>query len=236
VTAWCILAAVVLVAQAADMTALIPTLGGALIYVVAMVTLGRYLLAWLAGRADGRPASTEGFVAAVLLVTFGSAWITERLGIHGVFGAFLVGLLLPRGTAVVRALPGRLHDVMAILLLPLFFVFTGLRTTLTLISGGTLWAICAIVILVAILGKLGGSAVAARVTGMPWRDALSLGALMNTRGLMELVILNVGLDVGVLSPTLFAMMVLMALVTTAMTAPLLDAFGVGGRATTIGKS
>jgi Kef-type K+ transport system membrane component KefB len=236
VTAWCILAAVVLVAQAADMTALIPTLGGTLIYVVAMVTLGRYLLAWLAGRAEGRSASTEGFVAAVLLVTFGSAWITERLGIHGVFGAFLVGLLVPRGTAVVRALPGRLHDAMAILLLPLFFVFTGLRTTLTLISGGTLWAICAIVILVAIVGKLGASAVAARVTGMPWRDALSLGALMNTRGLMELVILNVGLDVGVLSPTLFAMMVLMALVTTAMTAPLLDALGVGGRATPGGKS
>jgi Kef-type K+ transport system membrane component KefB len=113
--------------------------------------------------------------------------------------------------------------LLVVLLLPLFFAFTGLRTTVALISGGTMWLVCGAILVVAVAGKLGGSAVAARATGMSWRDALSLGALMNTRGLMELVILNVGLDIGVLSPTLFAMMVLMALVTTALTTPLLDA-------------
>ena len=111
---------------------------------------------------------------------------------------------------------------MIVLLLPLFFAFTGLRTSVALISGGWLWLVCGAVLLVAMAGKLGGCALAARAGGMRWRDALSLGALMNTRGLMELVILNVGLDIGVLSPTLYAMMVVMALVTTALTTPLLD--------------
>ena len=222
VTAWCILAAVVVVANAGDSTALVLTLGGTVVYVLLMVTLGRRLLSWLAERADRRPGETQGFLAAILLLTLGSAWMTVRLGIHAVFGAFFVGALVPRQAGITSSLTERLHDVMVVLLLPLFFVFTGLRTTLTLISGGTLWGICAIVVFVAIAGKFFGSAVAARATGMAWRDALSLGALMNTRGLMELVILNVGLDIGVLSPTLFAMMVLMALVTTAMTNPLLD--------------
>ena len=227
VTAWCILAAVVLVAKAGSMSSLAVTLGGTVVYVLAMVTAGRRLLAWLAGRATRPGSNSQAFLAAVLLMTLASAWTTERLGIHAVFGAFFVGALMPRTTHTVEALTERLHDVMVVLLLPLFFVFTGLRTTLTLISGGSMWGICAIVIFVAIAGKLGGSAIAARATGMSWRDALSLGALMNTRGLMELVILNVGLDIGVLSPTLFAMMVLMALVTTAMTNPLLDTFDRG---------
>jgi Kef-type K+ transport system membrane component KefB len=153
-----------------------------------------------------------------------SAWITERLGIHALFGAFLVGALVPKSGAgaLVELLSSRLRDLMVVLLLPLFFAFTGLRTTMSLISGGTLWMACALVLLVAIAGKLGGSALAARASGMSWRDALSLGTLLNTRGLMELVILNVGLDIGVLSPPLFAMMVVMALVTTAMTTPLLN--------------
>ena len=222
VTAWCILAAVVVVANAGDSMSLVLTLGGTLVYVLVMLTVGRRLLSWLAARADQRRGEAQGFLAAILLLTLGSAWITERLGIHAVFGAFFVGALIPRQAGITRSLTERLHDVMVVLLLPLFFVFTGLRTTLTLISGSTLWGICAMVILVAIAGKFFGSAVAAKATGMSWRDALSLGALMNTRGLMELVILNVGLDIGVLSPTLFAMMVLMALVTTAMTNPLLD--------------
>ena len=227
VTAWCILAAVVLVANAGDMSSLGLTLGGTVVYVLAMVTVGRRVLAWLVRRATQPDGNTQAFLAAVLLMTLASGWVTERLGIHAVFGAFFVGALLPRATHTVVALTERLHDVMVVLLLPLFFVFTGLRTTLTLISGGSMWGICAIVILVAIAGKLGGSAIAARATGMSWRDSLSLGALMNTRGLMELVILNVGLDIGVLSPALFAMMVLMALVTTAMTTPLLDALDRG---------
>lgn len=218
VTAWCILAGVVVVANAGDSTALVLALGGTVVYVLVMMTIGRRVLSWLAGRRG----DAQGFLAAILLLTLGSAWITERLGIHAVFGAFFVGALVPRRAGITSSLTAPLHDVMVVLLLPLFFVFTGLRTTLTLISGSTLWGMCAMVVLVAIAGKFVGSAAAARATGMSWRDALSLGALMNTRGLMELVILNVGLDIGVLSPTLFAMMMLMALVTTAMTTPLLD--------------
>lgn len=129
---------------------------------------------------------------------------------------------MPKEHNFVRALTGRLEDVTVVLLLPLYFAFTGLRTSIGLIGGVELWLITGLIILVAVLGKFGGSALAARATGMSWREAGAIGVLMNTRGLVELVILNVGLDIGVLSPTLFAMMVLMALVTTFMTSPLLE--------------
>lgn len=223
VTAWCILAAVVLVARAENATSLLFTLLGTGTYLLVMFTLGRRLLVYLAERAQRSGNNPQGFLAAVMLLTLASAWITERVGIHALFGAFLVGALLPKSDALGELLSSRLRDLMIVLLLPLFFAFTGLRTTVSLISGGAMWVMCGLVLLVAIGGKLGGSAIAARATGMSWREALSLGALMNTRGLMELVILNVGLDIGVLSPTLFAMMVVMALVTTALTTPLLDA-------------
>lgn len=221
VTAWCILAAVVLVARSGDPAALAITVGGTALYLSIMFTVGRRVLALLVEKTAR--TSSEMFLAAMMLVTLGSAWITERLGIHALFGAFLVGALLPKTPETVDALTSRLRDLMVVLLLPLYFAFTGLRTTVSLISGGTGWLVLAAVIAVAVAGKLGGSAIAARMSGMRWRESLSLGALMNTRGLMELVILNVGLDIGVLTPTLFAMMVVMALVTTALTAPLLDA-------------
>lgn len=231
VTAWCILAAVVLVARAGDASSLLVTVAGTGIYLAVMFTLGRSLLAKLAERAMRDGANTQGFLASVISIALASAWLTERLGIHALFGAFLVGALLPKTPRVSEMLDAPLRDLMVVLLLPLFFAFTGLRTSITLIQGGGAWAICALVLLVAIAGKLGGSALAARASGMPWRDALSLGALMNTRGLMELVILNVGLDIGVLSPPLFAMMVVMALVTTALTTPLLGLLGRGSAPT-----
>jgi len=223
ITAWCILAAVVVIARAENAASLVFTLVGTGTYVLVMFTLGRRLLVHIAERAQRPGNNAQGLLAVVMLLTLASAWITERLGIHALFGAFLVGALLPKSGAMAELLTSRLRDLMIVLLLPLFFAFTGLRTTVSLISGGSLWLVCGLVLLVAIGGKLGGSALAARATGMSWREALSLGALMNTRGLMELVILNVGLDIGVLSPTLFAMMVVMALVTTAITTPLLDA-------------
>ena len=154
---------------------------------------------------------------------FPSKWrtITERLGVHSVFGAFLAGAVMPRDDALRRELVRRFEDVMVVLLLPLFFVVTGVNTRIGLIGGAGAWALFGAVVLVAVAGKFGGSALAARVTGSGWRESLALGALMNTRGLMELVILNVGLDIGVVSSELFAMIVLMALVTTLMTTPLL---------------
>jgi Kef-type K+ transport system membrane component KefB len=223
VSAWCILAAVVLVARAGNPATLALTLAGTAVYLAVAFTIGRRILARLAARMTDRASGVQGLLAVIVMLTLASAWITERLGIHALFGAFVVGATLPRTPVLVEALSSRIRDLMIVLLLPLYFAFTGLRTTVSLISGPLAWVSFAMILLVAIAGKLGGSAVAARLSGSRWRDALALGTLMNTRGLMELVILNVGLDIGVLSPPLFAMMVLMALVTTALTAPLLDA-------------
>jgi Kef-type K+ transport system membrane component KefB len=146
--------------------------------------------------------------------------VTETIGVHSVFGAFLAGAILPLSREERRAYVDRLA-IVSPALLPLFFAYTGLRTELTALGDVRSWAVCLAIIGVATAGKLGGSAVAARLTGMHWRDALSLGALMNTRGLMELVALNIGYDLGILTPAMFAIMVVMALVTTIATGPLL---------------
>ena len=155
--------------------------------------------------------------------------VTEALGLHALFGAFFVGLLLSKEQHLAQAARERLEGPLIVLLVPLYFAFTGLRTRLDLIRDPAAWGLAVLVVAVAVVGKLGGSAVAARVSGVAWRDALALGVLMNTRGLMELVILNVGLDLGVISPTLFSILVLMAFVTTLMTNPLLSALGAMAR-------
>lgn len=223
VTAWSILAGVVLLVRAED--GAVPfwlTLVGSAAFVTLMILAVRPLLRRLADRYQAHGTLTQGLLATVFLLVFAAAWATEWLGIHALFGAFLIGAIMPKEHNFVRALTGRLEDITVVLLLPLYFAFTGLRTSIGLIGGLELWLITALIILVAVVGKFGGSALAARATGMSWREAGALGVLMNTRGLVELVILNVGLDIGVLSPTLFAMMVLMALVTTFMTTPLVE--------------
>jgi len=223
VTAWWILAAIVLLIRAPGVSMpLWATIGGSALFVCSMIFIVRPLLRRLWERFQPGGDLSNNLLAAVLVLAHISALLTEYLGIHALFGAFLAGAVLPKEPAFVRALTGKFEDLTVVLLLPLFFAFTGLRTSIRLVSGGELWAICALVIVVAVVGKLGGSAVAARLTGMGWREAGALGVLMNTRGLMELVILNVGLDIGVISPAVFAMMVLMALVTTFMTTPLLE--------------
>jgi Kef-type K+ transport system membrane component KefB len=151
-----------------------------------------------------------------------SATVTEAIGIHALFGAFLFGVMIPHDGRLTEQLRERLEDVVVVLLLPTFFAFTGLRTQIGLVSTAADWGFTALIVLVATLGKFGGSAVAARLAGISWRDSTALGILMNTRGLMELIVLNVGLDMGVLSPTLFAMLVIMALVTTFATTPILS--------------
>ena len=150
------------------------------------------------------------------------ALTTEWIGVHAIFGAFLFGVVIPHDSSLARALAGRLEDLVVILLLPAFFAFTGMRTRIDLVSGASDWLICALVVLVATTGKFAGSAVAARLTGLDWRSAASLGILMNTRGLMALIVLDLGLNIGVISPTLFAMMVIMSVVTTVATTPLLE--------------
>jgi Kef-type K+ transport system membrane component KefB len=154
-----------------------------------------------------------------------SALATEWIGVHAVFGAFLFGAIFPRDRGLSRMLGERLEDLVTILLLPAFFAFTGMRTEIGLVSGASEWLMFVLILIVATVGKFGGTFVAGRLTGMPWRHAAGLGILMNTRGLMELIVLNIGLDLGVISPTLFAMMVLMALMTTIATTPLLGLLG-----------
>ena len=225
VTAWCILAVVVVVVRsAAGAMPLWVTLGGSAAFIGFMVTLGRRAARTLEvayGRAGGM---TQLLVVVTIVSLFGSAWITERLGIHALFGAFLCGAVMPKRGRFAAAVRERFEDMMVVVLLPIFFALTGLRTSVGLIDGADLWGYCALIVVVAIVGKLGGAAIAARATGMSWRDAGMLGVLMNTRGLMELVILNIGLDLGILSAPLFAMFVLMALTTTFMTSPLLSLF------------
>jgi Kef-type K+ transport system membrane component KefB len=224
VTGWCLLAGIVLLVRSTS--AAMPiwlTLGGTAVYVLVMLFLVRRVITpQIQQFAERRGGITHGALGIVLVFLFASAWITETLGIHALFGAFLVGVIMPKEDSFVQALTEKLHDLTVVLLLPLFFAYTGLRTSIGLVSGLEMWFFCGLIIAVAIAGKLGGSAVAARLSGMGPRQSWTIGILMNTRGLMELVLLNIGLDIGVISPTLFTMMVMMALITTFMTAPLLE--------------
>jgi Kef-type K+ transport system membrane component KefB len=150
-----------------------------------------------------------------------SALITQAIGIHALFGAFLLGAVIPHDSAVARQFVDKLEGSITVLLLPSFFAFTGMRTQIGLVSGWEQWLICGSIILIASVGKFGGTLVAARLTGLNWRMAAALGVLMNTRGMVELIVLNIGLDLGIISPTLFAMLVIMAIVTTMTAAPAL---------------
>jgi Kef-type K+ transport system membrane component KefB len=158
----------------------------------------------------------------ILLLVLTAGWITEWLGIHAVFGAFIAGVIMPKNHGLVNSLTEKINDVAVVLLLPLFFAFVGLQTSLGLLSGAKMWFFAALILATAVIGKFGGSTLAARFTGLSWREAGSLGVLMNTRGLMELVLLTIGLDIGVISRTLFSMLVLMAITTTFMTSPILE--------------
>jgi Kef-type K+ transport system membrane component KefB len=223
VTGWCILAGVVLLVRASSgPLPLWLTLAGTAAFVVVMVFLVRPLLRRILQAFKREHGISPDTMAVIFLLVLVSGLTTEVLGIHALFGAFFAGVILPREYSLVEALGEKIESVSTVLLLPLFFAFTGLRTTVGLVSGGIMWSYVALIILVAVTGKFGGSAIAARITGMNWREASTVGILMNTRGLMELVVLNIGLDIGVLSPALFTMMVLMALVTTFMTSPLLQ--------------
>ena len=160
--------------------------------------------------------------AFFILILIASAYTTQLLGIHALFGAFMAGLIMPPVPKFRKLMIDKIEDLSVTLLLPLFFVYTGLKTEIGLLNTPELWGVCLIFCLVAIIGKMGGSIIPARAAGESWRDSLSLGALMNTRGLMELIVLNIGLEMGILPPVVFVMLVIMALVTTFMTTPLLE--------------
>jgi Kef-type K+ transport system membrane component KefB len=222
VTAWCLLAFVVGVAQASLRSAAIVGLLTAVLIAV-MFLVVRPLVVRLLARAGGH--TSRDVIALALLGVVVSSLTTEAIGIHAIFGAFLLGAIIPTESAVARALIARLEDLVTILFLPAYFAFTGMRTRISLVSSAEDWLMVALIVLVATAGKFGGTVAASRVTGMAWRQAARLGALMNTRGLMELIVLNIGLDMHVISPMLFTMMVLMALIKTVATTPVLNALG-----------
>jgi len=222
VTGWCILAyIVVLIRSAHSSTSIWITVGGLAAFGLIMIYGVRRLLRGYERIYKAKGEISENLMALMLLLVLVSALCTEYLGIHLLFGAFLMGAIMPKQRHFVRYVLDRFETITVTLLLPLFFAFTGLRTNIGLVNGRQMWMYCGLIILVATAGKLGGSTLASWVTGIPLREAASLGTLMNTRGLMELVILNIGLDIGVISPALFSMMVLMALFTTFMTTPVL---------------
>jgi Kef-type K+ transport system membrane component KefB len=220
-TAWCLLAVIVGVVNARASGA-VRTIGLSGAYVVLMLAVVRPLAARFVRRHELRKELQQGAIATVLIGLLLSAFATEAIGIHAIFGAFLLGAIIPHDSLLARELTRRLEDVVVVLLLPAFFAFTGMRTQIGLLSGAAHWAICGVIIAVASAGKFGGTFIAGRLTGLATRDAASLGILMNTRGLMELIVLNLGLDLHVISPTLFAMLVFMAVVTTLATTPILQ--------------
>ncbi len=220
VTAWCMLAFVVGVARAQAAGA-VATIAMALGFIALMIVVVRPAMVRLSLVYGNRGRLTQGVMASIFIALLISASATELIGIHAVFGAFALGAVIPHDSGMARELTDRLEDIVIVLLLPAFFAYTGLRTQIGLVSGYEQWMMCALIVVVASAGKFGGSVVAARITGLNWRDSSALGVLMNTRGLMELIVLNIGLEMNVISPTLFAMLVIMALVTTFATTPIL---------------
>jgi Kef-type K+ transport system membrane component KefB len=221
VTAWCILALVIALVKSAGLGSSAMTIGLTLVFAVLMFFVVRPQLARVIKEPDSQ-FHRRRLIPIILAFVLACALLTETIGIHALFGAFVAGVVMPPSTEFRIFLKDKLEAFSSYALLPLFFAFTGLRTQVTLLNDWLGWVLCAVIILVAIAGKLGGSMFMARWTGMSWTQSFSIGVLMNTRGLVELVVLNIGYDLGILSGRIFAMMVLMALVTTFMTGPLLS--------------
>jgi Kef-type K+ transport system membrane component KefB len=226
VVAWSLLAiALALIGESGGPASLPARLLGLAVYLIVMLGVIRPLAARLVRRRYNPDLSIEllGLAVAGVLV---SAAATDKIGIHPLFGAFLAGVCFPRIEHWQLAIRDRLDMLVSVLLLPLFFALTGMRTRLDLLNDSSMWIWAAIVLAAAVFGKMGGAVIAARWTGQSWRNALALGALLNTRGLVELIVLNIAYNVGAFTPTLFTMMVIMALVTTMLTAPILNLLGI----------
>ncbi len=222
ITAWCLLAAVIAIVKAGSVLSSLYVIGLASIYVLVMIRFVRPFLKRVGNLHSSKENLSKPIVAIFFLTLIISSYATEVIGIHALFGAFMAGAIMPDNVNFRNIFIEKVEDVSLVLLLPLFFVFTGLRTEIGLLNDPYLWKITGLIILVAVVGKFIGSALTARFVGQNWKDSLSIGALMNTRGLMELIVLNIGYDLGVLTPEIFAMAVIMALVTTFMTGPALN--------------
>jgi Kef-type K+ transport system membrane component KefB len=222
ITAWLLFAAIIAVAQAGTALNAVLVIFIAIVFLLLML----YIVQPVLKRIGNIYVSSENFnktvIAFIFLVLFSSAFFTEIIGIHALFGAFIAGVVVPKNQILKKLMINKIEDISTVVLLPLFFAFTGLRTQIGALNTPYLWEVCGIVILIAITGKLGGVSIAARFVGNSWRDSITMGVLMNTRGLMELIVLNIGYDLGILSPEIFSIMVLMALTTTFMAGPFLN--------------
>jgi Kef-type K+ transport system membrane component KefB len=222
VTAWCLLALAIAVTRTNNIADAVPTIIYSLAYIGGMLTIGRWLLQLLSTYYDRAGKLSQIMLAAIYMAVVASALITEAIGIHLIFGAFLIGAAMPKKPRLVREIAQKTEDFVLIFLLPIFFAYSGLKTQVGLLNTPDLWFLCLAILGVAIVGKYVGTYYAARSCGIDRQEASALGWLMNTRGLTELIVLNIGLELGVISSTLFTMLVIMALVTTFMTSPLLE--------------
>ena len=221
VTAWCLLAVVIAIAKAGTFASALYAIGLTALYIIIMFMVVRPFLKKVGEVYANQEVINKTFVALILLILIISSTLTEIIGIHALFGAFMAGVVMPPSIGFRKVMMEKVEDIALVFFLPLFFAFTGLRTEIGLINSPALWGGCLLLITVAVAGKLGGCAVAARLVGESWKDSFTIGTLMNTRGLMELVALNIGYEMGVLPPSIFVILVIMALVTTFMTTPLL---------------
>jgi Kef-type K+ transport system membrane component KefB len=228
VTAWCILAILITYINSGSGLNGLIVVGTMLLYVLIMLIPVRLFLKKVQALHAKGEIGYNMLMSVVFIILLCSAYCTEVIGIHALFGAFLAGIIIPKNSFLEKQIVSRTSDLTMVMFLPLFFVYTGLRTNAGLLNSTGLWFSFLLILLCAIAGKFAGSALVARVLGQTWKDSLSIGALMNTRGLMELIVLNIGYDMGILSTEIFSMMVLMALLTTIMTSPLLNWIGKKG--------
>ena len=217
-TAWCMLAAIVSIVKS-EGHVFVPLLL-TFLFTIIMFTAVRWLFDKFYKWHDRTKNSNENALPILLAGAMISAVATESFGIHAIFGAFIFGLILPHDSKLTVFTTERVQGILKVLFVPAFFAYTGLRTEISLVSGVEDWMICALIILTATAGKFGGSSLIARALGFKWREAGAIGSLMNSRGLVELIVLNVGLDLGIISPRLFTILVFMAVITTFMTTPI----------------
>ncbi|MEZ0263199.1 MAG: cation:proton antiporter [Phycisphaerae bacterium] len=220
-SSWCLLAVVVAITGMQGLAHAALMAGLAILFISAMFLAVRPFLGRLEVIYDRRGRLSQNVMAVIFLLILASAYTAEAIGGHALFGAFLLGWVMPKGTQFVRHLSEKLEDYTVVFLLPVFFLYTGLHTDMHLIRAGGLWGFLGLIVVLAIAGKWGGATLAARGAGMPWRESVAVGALLNTRGLMALIVLSVGRETGLMPPAVYAMMVVMTLVTTAMTTPVL---------------
>jgi Kef-type K+ transport system membrane component KefB len=218
--AWCVLA-IVLASFGGGAMVAVKAIGGGIAYGVLILTVGRKLLTRLGTATDRAGNLTPTLLAITLMLFMLAVWITDSIGIHAVFGGFFLGIAMPRGLFA-RELQKQIEPLAVVFLLPMFFTFSGLKTRLDMVDTWQLLFIALAVLAVSCIGKGGACWAAARLTGEDNRTALAVGTLMNARGLMELIIINIGLEKGIIQPALFSIMVLMAVVTTLMATPLFE--------------